>query len=65
MYIGLHVKWPLFFPIFMKIEISRQILEISYNKNLKKVRPVAAKLFHADRQTGLHDEGNSVGVLYF
>jgi len=29
MYIGLHVKYPLLFPIFMKLEFSRQIFEKS------------------------------------
>jgi len=30
--------------------------------NLKKIRPVAAQLFHSDGETGTHDEANSVGV---
>jgi len=36
--IGLHVKYPLFFPILMKLDIFRQILEeysnIKFHENL-------------------------------
>ena len=28
--------------------------------NFKKIRPLGAELFHADRQTDKHDEGNSI-----
>ena len=56
MYIGLHVKYPLFFSqILMELEFSKnpQIL------NFMKIRPVTAELFHAGEQTDRHDEANS------
>jgi hypothetical protein len=37
--------------ILMKLEFSRQIFEKYSDVNLKKIRPVEAELFHADRQT--------------
>jgi len=35
----------------MKLEISRQIFEKTKISNFKKIRPVGAELFHADRRT--------------
>jgi len=55
-YIGLHVKYPLFFSDFNEIWFFfRQIFE----KYWKKIRPVGAKLFHADGRIDRHDEANS------
>ena len=52
MYIGLHVKYTLFFPILKKLEFSRKILEKNNQmSNFMKIRPVAAELFHADGRT--------------
>jgi len=51
MYFGLHVKYPLFLSDLMKLEFSWQIFEITQISNFMKIRPVAAKLFHADGQT--------------
>ena len=54
MYIGLHANYPLFLSyftetwIFSKVFFFRENLQIS---NLKKIRPVEAELFHADRRT--------------
>ena len=44
----------------MKLEFHRQIFEKkSANINFIKIRPVGAKLFHADEQIDQHDEANS------
>jgi len=43
------------FQVLMKFEFSRQIFE----KCWKKIRPVGAKLFHADGRIDRHDEANS------
>jgi len=53
MYIGLHVRYPLFLSGFNEIEFSRQIfreknIQIS---NFMKIRPVGAELFHVDGWT--------------
>ena len=53
MYIGLHVKYPL---SFMKTGFSQQIFE-KY-RNFIYFRLVGAKLFHAGKLTGRHDEAN-------
>jgi hypothetical protein len=55
------------YTILMKLEISRQILEKCKKRNIIKIRPVGAELFHADGQThremdgqtDRHDEANS------
>ena len=52
MYIGLHVKYPLFFPDFNETWIF-SILSENY-QIFMKIRPVGAELFHSDR----HDEAN-------
>jgi len=41
--------------ILMKLEFSRQIFEKIHISNFMKILPVAAELFHADRQTDKHD----------
>jgi len=60
MCIGLHVKYPLLLPDFNEtldfLEIFSKNNQIS---NFMKIHPVAAELFHADRQTDRHDEANS------
>jgi hypothetical protein len=43
----------------MKSEFSRQILEKVSDIKFYEIRPVGAKLFHADGQTDRHDEANS------
>jgi hypothetical protein len=58
MYIGLHVKYPLFLSDFNETWILltdfRKNPQISYFMN---IRPVGAELFHTDGQTD--DEANS------
>jgi hypothetical protein len=66
MYIGLHVKYPLFSP--NKILILKTGFQKNIQKpNFMKILPVRAELFHADgrtaRQTDRHDEFN-IRVLY-
>jgi len=48
MYIGLHVKYPLFLSDFNETYISRQFSKNLQISNLMKIRPVGAELFHAD-----------------
>jgi len=44
----------------MKLDIFRQILEkIARYRNLMKILPVGAELFHAERRTDRHDEAKS------
>ena len=50
MYIGLHVKHPLFLTDFNEISIYRQVFEKVQMSNFMKIRPVGAELFHAGRQ---------------
>jgi len=57
MYIGLHVKYPLFWPNFNGLEISLHIFE-KYS-NVMKSRPEGADLFHEHRWTDRHDEADS------
>jgi len=63
MYIGLHVKYPLFLSDFNDTCISRHIFENDKISNFMKIRPVGVKLFHAKRwtdgQRDRHDESNS------
>ena len=59
MYIGLDVKYPLFLPDFSKTCIfatdfqqqQQQPQKTPQIYNFIKIRPVGAKLFHADGQT--------------
>jgi hypothetical protein len=54
------------FQILKKIKLSRQTFEKKDEiSNKFKIRPVAAKLFHADRQTDGHDEANSHFSKFF
>jgi hypothetical protein len=47
MYIGSHAQYPLFLPVLMKLKLSKNT-QIS---NVMKIRPVGAKIFHADERT--------------
>jgi hypothetical protein len=51
MYIGLHVKYPLFSPEFNKSRIFTTFSKNTQISNFTKIRPVEAELFHADVQT--------------
>jgi len=54
MYIGLHVEYPLFLPILMKVKFTGQIFFLNSRiSNFMKIGPVGAKLFHADRRTDM------------
>ena len=68
MYIGLHVKYPLFLSDFNET----RVFSTDYRKNTQipnfvKIRPVGAKLPHAggrtDRQTQIHDELKSLFTI--
>jgi hypothetical protein len=49
MYVGLHVKYPLFLSVLMKLEFFRQIFE-KYS-NFMKILPVGAELYHVENHT--------------
>jgi hypothetical protein len=54
MYIGLHIKDPLFLPDFNETwYLLTNLMRHNYIYNLMKVLPVGAKLFHADGQTDM------------
>ena len=60
MYIGLHVKYPLFLSDSMKFDIfSIGFGKILKRLNFTKILGVGAKLFHANGRTGRHDETDS------
>jgi hypothetical protein len=59
MFIGLHVKYPLFLSDFNDTLIFTTFQKNTQISNFMKIRPVVAKLFHADRRTDRHDEANS------
>ena len=59
MYIGLHVKYPLFLSDFNEPWTSRQILGNTEISNIMKILPVGAELFHEGRQTDRHDEADN------
>jgi hypothetical protein len=53
MYIGVHVKYPLFWSDFRELEFSHQIFEIYSNTVFRKHRTVKAALFREDRWTDM------------
>jgi len=59
MYTGLHVKYPLFLSIFVKIGFSRQFFERHSNSNFMKTRPLGSEWIYTDRRRDWHDETNS------
>jgi len=44
----------------MELEFFRRISKNTQVQNFVNIRLVRAKLSHADRQTGIHDEANSI-----
>jgi hypothetical protein len=59
MYLGIHVKYPLFLTDFNQTWFSRQIFENLQTPNLMKIRPAVAELYHEDRRTDRHKEATS------
>jgi hypothetical protein len=59
--IGVHVLCRYYCQIFMTSEFIDRVSKNNKTVNFMKIREVAAaaELFHADRQTGRHDEANS------
>jgi len=53
MYIGLHVKWPLFLSDFNETNFRDRFSKSSQISDFTKIRPVGAELFHADRRTDM------------
>jgi hypothetical protein len=54
MYIGLHVKYPLFVTEFNEAWISLdRFSKNTQIQNFMKIRPVGAELFHADGRTDM------------
>jgi len=54
MYIGFHVKYPLFLSDFYQTRIFSKIFEKKKLKHISyKIRLVGAELFHADGQTDM------------
>ena len=51
MYVDLHVTYPLFFHIFMKLGFYGYIFKKYSNIKFKEIILEAAELFHADGQT--------------
>jgi len=58
MYIGLHVKYPLFLSD-IKLYFLYRFSKNNKIKNFMKIRPVGAEMFHADGRTDMYDEANS------
>ena len=59
MYEGIHVTYPLFLSILMKLKFSRQISEKYSISDLMKIHPVGTELYHADGRTDKQDEADS------
>ena len=70
-YVGLHVRYPIFFSdfheIFMKFfhEIFSKILKTPQILNFLKFFPVEADLFHADGLTGASYYNKTAHCLHF
>ena len=57
MYIGLRVKYPSFLTDFNeKSSFAKDFFRNPHLSILKKIRPVEAEFFHADRQTDRHEK---------
>ena len=56
MYIGLHVKSPLFLSDFAETNFLHRFSKKFSIPNFVKIHPVGIELFHAERRTGRHDE---------
>jgi len=60
MYIGPHVKYPLFLPDFHETCIFwTDFQKNTAVSNFMKIHPVAAELYHVDRPMGRHDDSNT------
>ena len=63
MYIGFHVKYPLFLSDFNETGIFSTDFEKTQRSNFMKIRPMEAELFNADGwtdgRTDRNDENNS------
>jgi hypothetical protein len=64
MYIGLHVKYPLFLSDFNDTLISQQIFRKIVISDFMKIRPVDAELFRADGRRDRRDEATSRFPVY-
>ena len=53
MYIGLYVKHALFLSAFIKLEISRQIIEKTQMSGFVKFRPMGTESFLAEGRTDM------------
>jgi len=58
MYTGLHVQYPSLSSDFNGTLISGQIFE-KYSSSFTKIRPVGAKLFHADGRADRQTDGQA------
>jgi hypothetical protein len=50
MYIGLHVKYPLFLSDFIDINFLNRFSKNTHIAPSMKIHPVGAELYHADRR---------------
>ena len=63
MYIGLHVQYPLFSSVLIKLEQCQKIFRKYQLSNFMNTHPVGAELFlRMDGQTDKHDQTNSQKV---
>jgi hypothetical protein len=53
MYIGLHIRYPLFLSDFNETEFPHRFPKNTQISNFIKIRPVGAELFHADGRTDM------------
>jgi hypothetical protein len=59
MYVGLHVKCRLFWSDFNDTNFLDSFSKNDSISNFIKIRPVGARLFHAEGRTDKNDEANS------